>query len=1009
MKATSNLGRLIMLLVGLLLSLTMHAQIKINEYSAANKTTVATSGKHYDWIELYNESSGAVNIGGYYLSDDTADLLKWTVPPGVTIAGNDLMLIFCSGFDGFISGNYHTNFKLEQSDTAEILLLSDAGGNLIDSVTVYPCRADQSRGRSIDGGPTWAVFQLPTPNNSNALQPSSIDYVSKVQFNLPPGFYSGTQYVGLSCTQSNVTIRYTTNGSVPTTTSTLYSGPIPITATTVIRARAFDNANQYAGSFTETNTYFINENHTLPVISATSSNFSNLFSNGAGISGNIEFFSTNGNPVFEVEGEYTKHGKDSWAYPQKGLDFNVEDEYGQGDNIECQLFYTSPRNKFKWLILKAAASDNFPGNAGTHPAAHIRDAYVQTLAEKMQLNVDVRRCDHALLFINGQYWGLYEYREKVDADYFKYYYNQGEKWVDELEYWGGMTIKYGSDTAWDNLYSYIVANNMANPVAYEHVTERLDTMSLIDNFILNTYAVNSDWINWNTAWWRGRKVPNNVKWRYWLWDEDNTFNLGQNYTGWPNGTGMNSTPCDLDAAGYNNFAIGPNEGHIYILNKLRTNPQFEHSFTERYKYLIANVLTCTIMLAHFDTMVARIQPEMQRQCNRWAGTYTTWLANVDFMRNQIIDRCGTIKWGLDSCYHISYPSLVIDIVPACGGKVIANGNVANAYPLTLNYANGSHVTLKAQPEPGWQFDHWQTNYYALFPNSASDSVWFDLDSTVDNISAVFVPINPAPGTLYISFNGPGNGSVTINGSPVNNNQVYTYPVGTQLNVQATAQVPYTFGHWQATYANVQPANDTNAHFCFNQSDTLFVYFNDSIIPTQHLTIYTDLSAGVVTINGTLVSSVQQYFSFPKHTIINIGVAPQQGHVFNNWSSNQHSLTPSDTALNVQFELLHNDSIYANFSLDTSFSAIRKADSENALVVYPNPNNGSFIVELPEAIAHGNQLHLLITDATGRTILEQNIVGSGKRLPIDLGEASKGAYTVTLSKSHRKYTCRVVIE
>ncbi|MFN8287802.1 MAG: CotH kinase family protein [Chitinophagales bacterium] len=1008
---TTYLLRYIVLATLLLFACSLYPQVKINEYSAANKTTLAISGNYYDWVELYNENSSVANLAGLYLSDNPNNLLKWPIPSTATIPANGFLLFFCSGLDGLIIGKYHTNFKLEQSDTAEMLLLSDAGGTILDSVTVYPCRADNSRGRKINGDSTWAVFQTPTPNLNNSLQPSYINYVPKVEFNLAAGFYSGTKYVGLSCAQNNVTIRYTTNGTVPGTTSTLYSGPIAVTATTVIRARAFDNTNQYAASFTETNTYFINETHSLPVISATSGNFNNLFSTGGfKINGNIEFFSTSGTRIFKIGGEFNRHGNDSWAYPQKGIDFNVEDEYGEGDNIECQLFYTSPRDKFKWMILKAAGSDNFPGNSASHPATHIRDAYVQTFAEKMNLNVDVRRCDHALLFINGQYWGLYEYREKVDADYFKYYYNQGEKWVDELEYWGGLTVNYGSDTAWDNLYTYIGANNMSNAAAYQYVAERLDTMSLIDNFILNSYAVNSDWMNWNMAWWRGRKGPDPVKWRYWLWDEDNTFNLGQNYTGWPYGTGMNSYPCDLDLAGYNDYNIGPDEGHIVMLNKLRTNPQFEHTFTERYKYLVTNVLTCPVMLAHLDSMVARIQPEMQRQCTRWSGSYSTWLANINFMRNQIINRCGTIGYGLDSCYGISFPSLIISTAPNCGGTVLVNGELATANPVTVSFFSGTHITLKAQAENGWQFDHWQMGYYTSSPNNNSDSIWFDLDNHTDSIYAVFVPVNPTPGNLYVSINGPGTGTVTINGSPVSNNQVYSYILGTQLNVQAVPQVPYTFGYWQTAYADVQPANAVNARFCFNQNDTLYVFFNDSVIPIKHISVYTALSQGVVTVNGTLVTSWPKVFNFPMHTTVTMDVTPAAGFVFSNWTSNHHTILPSDTDEHVQFSLLTNDSIYAYFTADTIIaSSAIKANAENTLIIYPNPSTGKFTIDLPENAINGFALHLTVTDAVGKVVLQQAIESPGKLLSVDLGNAAKGAYSITISKGHKKFSGRVVIE
>ncbi len=950
------------------------AQLKINEYSAANKTTIANGGQYYDWFEVYNPTGASVNIGGWYLSDDPADLLKWQVPAGVTVNANGYRIFYCSGRGGLFSGQYHTSFKIEQSDTAEFLVLTNSGGTIVDSTTVFPCRADQSRGRSTNGGATWAVFQTPTPNASNTTQTAYVNYVPKVQFSLAAGFYSGTQSVSLSCPQSNVTIRYTTNGAIPSTTSTLYSGPISITATTALRARAFDNNNQYAGSFTETNTYFINETHTLPVISATSSNFTNLFNTGQDITGTMEFFSTAGQQVFEIEGDFNKHGNDSWAYPQKGVDFNVEDEYGQGDQIQKKMFYTSPRKKFKWLILKAAASDNFPGNAGSHPAAHIRDAYIQTLAEKFNLDVDMRRMDHALLFINGQYWGVYEYRERVDADYFDYYYDQQEQYVDDLQYWGGLVVKYGSDTAWANLYNYVVANSMTNPVAYQHVIDRLDPMSLIDATVLSTYSVNTDWLNWNTAWWRGRKMPNNVRWKYWLWDMDNTFNLGQNYTGWPNGTGMTNDPCDVDQAGYNNPNIGPNEGHIVILNKLRQNPQFEQMYINRYADLINTAFACPNMLAHFDTMIARIQPEMQRQCTRWSGSYTAWMNNVNFMRNQISSRCNAISGGLITCYNLTGPyAVAVNVFPACAGDVTVNSLHPDEYPFHGSYYGGVNQSLQANPAPGWQFDHWQMTHTPS-PNTTSDSIWFDLSNAGDSIVAVFTQINPTPGTLYVNITGTNPGAVTINGTPVADNQTYTYTLGTQLNVTATPVPGCTFYQWQPKHTLVYPIDTAETgYMCFRENDTLKVVFDDCLIVPDSLTVIIQQpSYGAVTINSIPVSISPVTVPVNAGTLLNLVATPNAGYTFSNWQTFHHSISPNNTSATASFTFNQRDTLYAIFLPPDTFNLtvmVTPAGGGNATVNGVTPPSYPTVMQF----VSGTALTLQAVANTGYTFTNWSIL------------------------------------
>ena len=131
-------------------------------------------------------------------------------------------------------------------------------------------------------------------------------------------------------------------------------------------------------------------------------------------------------------------------------------------------------------------------------------------------------------------------------------------------------------------------------------------MSLIDNFILNTYVNNSDWLNWNTAWWRGRKdTPNTpkVKWKYWMWDQDNTWDLGENFTGLPS-TGFQNDPCEVtNLPQFQN--AGPNEGHVDIFNRLMMNDNFKAMYVNRLADLLNTTLSCDTLDAHFFRIVNR--------------------------------------------------------------------------------------------------------------------------------------------------------------------------------------------------------------------------------------------------------------------------------------------------------------------------------------------------------------------------------------------------------------------
>ena len=109
-----------------LLPLFSRAQVVINEVCAANWDLLMADGEYEDWIELYNAGGGVVDLSGFFLSDKASDPGKWPIPAGTTIPANGHLLFFASKKDGFISGQYHTNFKLTAAG-AYLALTKDNG------------------------------------------------------------------------------------------------------------------------------------------------------------------------------------------------------------------------------------------------------------------------------------------------------------------------------------------------------------------------------------------------------------------------------------------------------------------------------------------------------------------------------------------------------------------------------------------------------------------------------------------------------------------------------------------------------------------------------------------------------------------------------------------------------------------------------------------------------------------------------------------------------------------
>ncbi|MBL7889867.1 MAG: CotH kinase family protein, partial [Bacteroidia bacterium] len=605
-----------------------------------------------------------------------------------------------------------------------------------------PTQSNHSRGRVTDGATTWGVFTTPTPNASNVN--AKQNYATKPAMSVNAGFYSGTQTVTISSPDAGVSIYYTLDGSTPTTSSTLYSGPVSISSTKVLRARAFSSNTNIPPSFVNSNTYFINATHTTNVVSVFGDQIETLL-NGSQIfpQTGLEYFDASQVLKAETEGEANEHGNDSWAYNQRGFDYVSKDEMGYNHAVNHQVFINKTRDSFERLIFKAAANDNFPEGTPGLPA-HIRDSYAHTLSQRAKLNIDERTWAPAVLYVNGQYWGVYDVREKVDdSDFISYYYDQDEPNIQFLKTWGATWSEYGgaqAQTDWNTLRAFITGNSMATQSNYDYVDSLFNVKSFVDYFVFNSWLVTSDWLDWNTAWWRGLD-PNGdkKKWRYTLWDMDAILGHYINYTGVPDPS-PNADPCNVEG-----LPDPGGQGHTQILNALMANPGFKQYYQARYVDLMNTSLNCNFALPLLDSMIAVIQPEMTAHCAKWGGSFSTWQANAAAFRQDIQDRCNSMTQGMIDCYTLTGPfAITVDVQPAGSGIAKVNSITPSSYIFNASYFGGMNTIFRATANPGWTFDHWEFQNHTPTPSTINDSVAVDLNQT-DNIIAVFRKPEDPPG------------------------------------------------------------------------------------------------------------------------------------------------------------------------------------------------------------------------------------------------------------------------
>jgi CotH kinase protein/Lamin Tail Domain/Chitobiase/beta-hexosaminidase C-terminal domain len=743
-----------------LLSGSMSAQLVINEYSAANLTLHQDAYESTeDWIELYNASSTAtIALAGYGLSDDPDELSKWTFPANVFIGPNDHLTVWCSGRNMSDAIEHHTSFRLTQTkNTPEVITLTNQAGAIVDQVEVRKTKKNMSRGRISDGNANWGIFTNPTINAANTGS-SYRAFADRPSFSATPGFYASTLNVTITNNDDPLTsvIRYTLDGTEPTATSTLYTDPIAINETRVLKAAAFSTEPDMLNSFIEFSTFFIGDPHTVVVVSIAANELQTLANGDQGLrpEGTIEYFNVQGERVARSYGDFNSHGQDSWVNDQRSLDLICRDEMGYTRALSEKIFQRSDRDEFQRLILRAGGDDNYPGTLPVHEGcAHMRDAYIHNLADRGGLNLDLRRSEKAVVYINGDYWGVYDLRELPDDnDFTEYYYNQGKYDIQYLLTWGDTWAEYGGDDAlqdWLDLRQYINSNSMVNQSNFDYVASQLDVESLVDYVIVNSVTVCSDWLNYNTGWWRGLHPDGgHKKWGYILWDNDATFAYYIDYTGIGD-TSATAPPCQVE----NLTSQWPDlNGHMRTLKKLRTNPEFDRYYKSRYIDLMNNVFSCDNMLSYLDSVEQIIAPEMPRHIARWGGTYEHWQSNVERLRDFIRRRCVALNQGVADCYNLTGPyPVTFDVNPDNIGAVMqVNSLNISEFPYTGNYFGNIDIRVQAGHNtdlaPNMEFKRWLYN-----TSTFTQSDTLDLSKVrvtgVDTIVARFALVTSSTGPL----------------------------------------------------------------------------------------------------------------------------------------------------------------------------------------------------------------------------------------------------------------------
>ncbi|MFY7818841.1 MAG: lamin tail domain-containing protein [Akkermansiaceae bacterium] len=706
-----------------------------------------------DWIEIKNHSPSAVSLNRWSLTDDTSEPRKWLFPD-VTIAPGGMMLIFCDGKDisSPTAPYQHTNFQLSRS--GETVQLRNAHNELVDTITFGNGQSTQSYALTLPS--TWSYHSKPTPLAENLAAGVSGNALTTAVAAKPTashasGFYNTAITVSLTSSTPSSTIRFTTDGSEPSTTSTIYTGPISVTGDRSIRARSF--AAGMTMSPVSTFTYLINKStalKSLPAIFLTAHNTRSLYRPYG---------------IFAIQDNNTTTNYTSSIWHAASLKTNYYNPILRGANIERPAHFHfrpvnptspaysldvglrcagSPYSRPRYVISDQSATTPgsispwsstatqkpqmnvfFHDDYGAEPYAYpffptgeaLNHSSIRLRAGKndisnpfirdelmRRLHRDVGgatvRGINTTVWINAIYKGYFNLTERPREEFFQQFYGTDS----EYDVWVINDNASGNSILLQELIGYV--RSIFNPgngdssitlTEYQGVEQRLDIAGFIDYLIVQIYGATGDWPHNNYVMARERK--DNAKWIFSLWDGEGAFgNFGNNVrTDTMANAVANSIPTSTPQTDAISLAIK------ILFTQLRSSDEFKLLFADRLqKHFFHNgALVDSKILARKnalrDEMLPLISSFADSPLNNWInglGNTTRYNNSTNFpsRRNVLFDGYfDDVNGGSFVTGHFSnagfWPSL------RAPSPSVTPGNVATGTAVTLTNPNASSTIL----------------------------------------------------------------------------------------------------------------------------------------------------------------------------------------------------------------------------------------------------------------------------------------------------------------------------
>ncbi len=519
----------------------------------------------------------------------------------------------------------------------------------------------------------------------------------------------------------------------------------PVFKGTVVRAKAFKEGA--LGSKVSTSTYFVNDmgrhRYKLPVISISLGKCDLFdYENGIYTAGTdydtwrlnnpdephnwltLANFHRKGDAwekrshfeFYEVDSTFPQlsqdiglriHGHEARRRPHKSLRLYAHGEYGEA-YFNHKFFEDMPDAQFKRLILRNSGQDYYH--------TFLRDAAMQTIFK--DLNFDTQAYQPAIVFLNGEYWGILNIRERYDKYYFERVYEVDPENIDYITNLN--EVNEGDMVHYNETISYIDEHGLGEDEHYQYIQTRIDVDNFRDYQIANIFADNHDWPGNNLDYWRLRTAEyqpeapygNDGRWRWIMYDMDFGFGLFD-----PDEAVQHNTLAFATATGGVEY---PNpEWATFLLRKFLENYSFRISFINRFADLLNTMFLPANVVGIMDELKQAIEPEMPEHILRWKNLINTadWHTKLAVFNDFAELRPGYQRQHIQEYFNLpGMWELEADVSNRWHGHIrvntvhIAGGTAgvgSNPYPWEGIYFIGVPVELEAVPVEGYAFSHWE--------------------------------------------------------------------------------------------------------------------------------------------------------------------------------------------------------------------------------------------------------------------------------------------------------------